>query len=101
MTATETVSLIDYANAREDVVLFWASYGTPTGDYATLNHPDMDFAGEQSLNDLTGTVDADGDWRWDGEGEPVDHRNNTITKLHAYVDRAKWASIEADYLSGE
>ncbi len=94
--ATETLSLNDYADAREDVVIFFAGVGHPTGDYCLADCPDDDFADRRGLFDLTGTVDVDGDWRWDGEGNPTDDRGNTIYKVHAYVDAAKWSELASD-----
>ncbi len=96
-TATQTVTLAEYANDREDVVLFVAGIGMPTGDYAPLGHPDLDFAERRGLLDLSGTVDEHGDWRWDGEGSPRDDRANSITQLHAYVDFAAWERIVAEF----
>ena len=101
MTATQTLSLNDYANAREDVVLFFTSTACPTGDNTPLGYPDLDFADRRGLLDLSGTVDEAGDWRWDGEGEPSDDRSNSVTKLHAYVAPTQWAEIVADYESAE
>lgn len=94
MTATETVSLLDYANARESVVLFWAGVGQPGGSYCRLGDPD-DGTADAWLN-CTGTVDADGDWRWDGECDIYDGRSNTVYKLHAYTDPTKWADLLDD-----
>jgi hypothetical protein len=91
------MTLNEYANDRENVVLFWAGVGTPAGDYAPLGHPDLDFADRRGLLDLTGTVDTDGDWHWDGKGSPTDGRANSITKLHAYADAKVWASLVKEY----
>lgn len=98
-TDTATVTLADYANEREDVVLFFAGVADPTGDYTPLGYPDLDFAERRRLLDLTGTVDANGDWQWDGEGNPTDDRANTIYKLHAYVDAKRWETIVEEYES--
>ncbi len=94
-------SLNDYANERQNVVLFWVSVGTPTGDYSPLGHPDLDFADRNGLLDLTGTVDEAGDWRWDGEGNPTDDKSNTITQLHAYADEKQWNAIVQEYEAGD
>lgn len=96
-TATKTLTLAEYASSRENVVLFWAGVGAPTGDYSPVGHADMDFPEQLGLLGLTGSVDESGDWRWDGEGKPTDDRANTIYKLHAYVDAKKWASMDAEY----
>lgn len=94
------MKLSDYANDREDVVLFWVSGQCPTGDYVTLGYPDISFAEDLGLLDLEGEVDEDGDyWLWDGEGEPRDYLQNSITKLHAYVDHERWGAMVEDYES--
>jgi hypothetical protein len=100
--ATETVSLLDYSNGRADqgVVLFWAGFGMPTGDYEALCHPDMHFAERRDLLNLTGTVGVDGEWRWDGTGNPTDDRGNSITQLNAYVDQVRWDQIDREYSEG-
>lgn len=100
MATTKTVTLNDYINERSDVVLFWAGFGAPTGDYTPLGHPDLDFASRRGLLDLTGIVDDDGDWRWDGKGIPTDDWANSITKLHVYVDSRRWVAMVKEYEDG-
>lgn len=102
MSATEakTMTLNDYVNDRESVVLFWAGVGCPAGDYTVLGHPDLDFAERRGLLDLSGTVDAEGDWRWDGEGDPLDDQGNTIYKLHAYADTTRWEEMAEEFENG-
>jgi len=95
------MTLIDYVNANEHVVLFWRSVGTPGGDYSPLGHADSDFADARGLNDLEGKVDeVAGDWMWDGipgnDGKPTDHYGNTILRLHAYVDPDRWAILNQE-----
>lgn len=99
-TDTKTMTLNDYANERSYVVLFWAGVGTPAGEETPIGHPDLDFVDRRGLLDLNGTVDDEGDWRWDGKGDPTDDRRNTITKLLAYVDANRWAKIVEEYESG-
>jgi len=91
-TTTNTITLADYANARESVVLFWAGNGAAGGSYDLLGNPDWElYCGD--VLDLTGTVDESGDWHWDGHGNPTDEKGNTVYRLHAYVDAAKWAAL--------
>ena len=95
------MTLNDFANARDDVVLFWTSVGVPTGDYAPLGHSALDFADRRGLLDLEGEIDAAGDWQWSGLGNPTDDRANTILRLRAYPDQAKWAAIVAEVFGPE
>ncbi len=97
--AARTVTLLDYADEREGVVLFWAGIGCPTGEHTVLGYPDLNFAERNNLLDLSGTVDADGDWNWDGDGKPTDDRGNSITKLQAFIDPNRWAGIVQEYES--
>jgi hypothetical protein len=48
---------------------------------------------------LGGTIDDDGDWLWDGEGNPTDDWSNTIIRLHAYIDAKKWREMVEEYES--
>lgn len=98
---SEHISLLDYANDREYVVLFWSSVGTPTGSSVPLGYPDLDFADRNGLLELTGTVNESDDWQWDGEGHPTDDQRNTITRLTAYETELKWNEIVAEYEAGD
>jgi hypothetical protein len=93
-------TLLDYANARENVVLFFAGVGFPTGAYTLIGHPDFDFADRRGLLELEGEIDADGDWRWNGNGNPTDDSANSLTKLHAYVSAKAYAEIVEEYETG-
>jgi hypothetical protein len=96
-----TISLLDYANDRDHVVLYWASVGVPRGSDTPLGYPEIDFADRNGLLELTGTVDEDGDWVWDCEGDPRDDQRNTITRLYAGPARGRWEAIVAQYETGE
>lgn len=90
------MKLQDYANQRTNVVVFWTSVGTPFGETAPLGCEDLDFA--ERFLDLEGLVEDD-DWGWSGEGNPTDVRNNSITHIHAYVDRHEWNHAVEEYYS--
>ena len=92
---TTKMTLVDFANSIEYPVLFWVSVGQPTGDYIPLGYPDWSYP--ESWDDAEGTVDSDGDWNWDGEGDPRDARSNTVYRLSVYSDRAKWEKLTGDY----
>lgn len=97
MDALNLISLADYAADRQHVVLFWCSVGQPTGNYTVIGEPDLDFAERRGLLDLIGEIDADGDWRWNGEGSPTDDFGSSFTKLHAYVDAKRHAALLAEF----
>ena len=92
--ATEIISLLDYSNDRENVVIWIAGIGHPTGISARLGDPDQPWADELGLYDFKGTVDADGRWQWDGQGSPKDERNNSILQMTAHVHAAMWAELQ-------
>ena len=81
------MTLLEYANAREYVVLFYVGVGAPAGDHTPIGHPHIDFAERRGLLDLEGTIDGEGQWQWNGEGDPTDDRRNTIYRLTAYPAR--------------
>ena len=98
MTFAEPITLTDYANAREHVVMFDASSGHPLGEHTALGHPELSaYAEESDFLDLTGTIDGEGTWNWDGEGGPTDCQGNTITKLKSYIDAERWKEIVKEY----
>jgi hypothetical protein len=88
-----TISLADFCPSSIDLY----SFGIRTGqtiDFGQIEDPDTGemvdqdpFDAAQSIpfdmSDAMGTVDADGDWSWDGEGDLRDWSRNTITKLSA------------------
>jgi hypothetical protein len=99
MSEAIKITLCDYANEREYVVMFWVGFGNPTGDYAVIGHPDLDFAERRGLLELIGIVDEDGEWFWDGKGDPRDDRRNSITQVSAISNQAKWQSIVEEWES--
>jgi hypothetical protein len=96
-TTSDQITLQDYCEARENVVIFFAGFGQPTGDYTLAGHPEFDFADRRGLLDLTGAVDSEGAWQWDGDGEPTDDRGNSITKIQAFSDAEQWTAIVQEY----
>jgi hypothetical protein len=90
-----TVTMADYASTRDAVCVFFASIGTPAGDYLPLGAPDVVDEFTERLASLRGYVDEHGDWAWDGKGDPRDCRGNTVTKVQAYQNRATWADMVA------
>lgn len=93
------MTLLEFTESRNDVVMFWVSIGQPAGDYEPLGNPWFDFAERRSLVDLEGEVNASGVWQWTGEGRPRDDRGNSITKVEAYEDERKHKEICDEYES--
>lgn len=84
-TETNTVSLADFGPTR----LWFTSIGSPTGvdiDLRADPGPIENFGLDWDLDELTGTIDDAGDWRWDGRGEPRDFRQNTVLSIVASID---------------
>lgn len=100
-TATES-SLLDFANSCDHPVLFWSGVGCPAGKCERLNDTDWSLTFSVSMDDterlesLNGTV-TDGRWEWDGEGDMRDFRGNSITRMSAYSDSARWESLAEEY----
>ena len=93
--STTTISLLDYNNDVKPVTYLWiAGVGCPAGvdyrhwDQQPDGNPDEyycdvnDVIGELDLWNLQGTVN-DGRWEWNGNGEPVDLRGNSILNIKA------------------
>jgi hypothetical protein len=95
------ISLLDYANGRNKVVVFATTIGDPMGDYFPSGHPDLDVGEQYGLYDIEGEVDDGGDWHWDGEGSPRDDQGNSFTKIQAYSDPKAWGRIVDEWESGE
>ena len=89
------MTLNDFCNARENVIIFYSGIGCPTGDYTVAGNPDLDFADRRGLLDLDGEIDSAGDWRWSGEGKPTDDSANSITKIHAYAAKRYDSIVDA------
>lgn len=96
MSEKNSVTLSEYLETRTGVILFWAGVGAPSGAYDLLGHSDFDFADRRGLLKLSGTVDGQDTWQWDGEGSPHDDRRNSITKIVAYCDLKRWEEIEQE-----
>jgi hypothetical protein len=93
------ITLLDYANDREYVVVNWRSVGTPMGSSTPLGYPDLDFADRNGLLELSGDVDEGGVWEWDGEGRPTDDLRNSILQIEAGPSKHRWEKIIAEYES--
>ena len=77
------------------IELFWNGDDTESGEIEPMDGIDaascLPFssldAADESLGSnwlgLTGTVNDDGTWEWDGEGSPKDFNLNTVTALTA------------------
>lgn len=73
--------------AGSTVDLFWEGEDTEDGERQFMDPFDVQNCLGDWL-DLSGTVDADGRWQWDGEGDPRDANRNTVTALVAYPAEA-------------
>lgn len=84
----------EFSNSLTSPTVFVASVGTPTGKrVALLDDTDFPF----NLGDLTGSVDSQGVWQWDGEGDPTDDRGNNITLVRVYNDATEYNEQRAEY----
>ena len=90
------MTLRDYINEREYVVVSAAGLGFPAGELFPAGHPDMDFVERVGLLDLNGE-ETNGNWHWDGHGGPRDDRGNSITEVAAYPAERAWKRLVAEY----
>jgi len=79
----EKITLSEVVAKFDHPVLFWTSVGTPAGSEEVLGDPDWEVS-IQGWEGLEGTIDSEGKWQWDGEGNPLDCRSNTVLRLTAY-----------------
>lgn len=91
-TATQTTTLIDFWNDNDVKSIWFVSTAQPCGTqywHRTNNVCDEDYCdlGElfselfSELHELTGTIDEDGDWQWDGNGTASDVLGNSIVNI--------------------
>lgn len=93
----ELVTLLDYANDRDQVVVFWHTAVDRDIRYYPAGSPDWEADGIlDKLYPLQGTVAETGDWVWDGEGDPTDARGNSIEAVSADIDAKAWKRLTAD-----
>ena len=84
------MTLQDFVNSRASVMVFVSGIGYPTGNTQPAGHLGMDWVDQIGVLDLEGQVDERGDWQWNGEGNPLDERGNTIQRVTAYVSVSQW-----------
>jgi hypothetical protein len=81
-TATKT-TLADFGPAS----IWYTSVGRPTGETIDMTEVDDPRDAENMVPfewDIEGTIDEDGEWAWDGKGNPTDFGNNTIYAIRAF-----------------
>lgn len=87
------MTLNDYANARGKVVITFTSLKYRTGESIPAGHPDFFEEENFGLRDLSGSIDRNGDWTWDGIGSPKDECGNQIRSVTATEDPETWDSL--------
>lgn len=91
-TATKTISLLAWNNEDAISYLWICGVGCPAGlefrhdtetedDEAYCDFSELDLL--TKLWDLEGTIDENGRWCWNGEGDVTDERGNTIYNVKA------------------
>lgn len=98
-----TISLRDYLDGVEHPVLYWSGIGRPMpkGEALLLAHGLEADDYLPGLLDLEGIVSADGAgaWKWNGEGDVRDDRNNTVQSVQVHDEPKTFAAQLEDYLS--
>ena len=93
----ETMTLLEYANARPKTVVLWWTHVDPTTRLYPAGAPEWEADGLlATLYALTGEVGETGEWAWDGEDPPADDRGNSIGRVSAYVDADEWDRLTED-----
>ena len=93
---TKITTLREYNNEIKPITYLWiAGVGCPAGaeyrhwDQQPDGSADEDYCDVTEVIDtlglwsLTGTIDDDGRWEWDGTGDPSDQRGNKIHNVKA------------------
>lgn len=95
------MTALDYLNANVDsgLIVHYVSHGAPAGKDVAY-HPQYWDVPISGLEDLAGTV-TDGEWRWNGDGSPLDCASNSVTRIAIYPDREEWDRQTAEYLAEE
>ena len=96
---TATISAQDFANQITDnhggPCVFFTSVGSPAGRIiALLNETTLPF----DPSDLDGTVDSNGQWQWDGQGDPTDERGNTVLRVTVLSNAAEYDRQHAEWM---
>lgn len=89
ITLTEVVAKFDHP------VLFWTSVGSPAGVEEVLGDPDWEVS-IRGWEDLEGMIDSEGNWQWDGDGNPFDLRSNTVLRVTAHSCQNAREALLAD-----
>ncbi len=92
------ITLGEYCETRQHVVVVVVSRSYPCGDGLVFGHPDIDDTSLRDLLGLDGHIDDSGVWQWDGEGEPIDEFGATIYQITAAPNETRWHEIADEYL---
>jgi hypothetical protein len=88
------MTLREYADARNHVIVWYTSLSQANGCYELYGYDSVDeFAERRELLDLDGRVDGNDVWAWDGRGSPKDDRGCDIRLLQAYSDKDTWMAM--------
>ena len=90
------MTLNQFINQNDYVILFTAGIGFPSGNEFPLGYPDIRLAEDCCLLELRGVVEKD-QWEWDGFDKPKDYQGNSFTKIQAYSNETKWNRLTDDY----
>lgn len=90
MVTNEQESLKVYAKERPYVVICFFYIGCETPMYVPLYGWKRDLATRRKWLALSGVVDGNDEWQWDGNGTPVDGNGGAIRRMSAYCDSRCW-----------
>jgi len=86
------MKLSTYLETLESPIVWFSSVAEPTGgSVALIDGNELPFSA-----DLSGKVDQDGNWQWDGEDNPADFVGSTVMRITAYSSKSEFDAIVAD-----
>lgn len=90
------MTLKEFIDNCRHPVLWFASQGNPTGSYEAIDDV-LDCTPElKGWFDITGGVDLNGRWNWDGEGCPCDFGSNHVLSVTAFDDQLRYEELVRD-----
>ena len=87
----------EFINSISSPIVFWSSIGIWSGlRTAVLDDTEFPF----DLSTVNGSINTNGEFEWDGEGDFLDYNNNSISMVIIYADADEFDRQNEEYNSG-